>query len=1154
MIVRCLIFLTMLFTPLLVAAQIPAIQKDIATTVPAGSSVLATGKWFKMKIKQTGVYRLSYEDIVEMGFSDPSNISVFGNGGTMLPLINGMPRYDDLVENPVYMFKGADGIFNQGDYILFYGLGPVSWSYDADAGMFLHKVHQFSAASYYFVTDNGQQLRIVERPVTAGTASLEIRSFTDFSFHERNRYNFLESGRQWFGDRIDYTPFDSVFIFDGLVASSPVKIKMNVVSRSDGNRVFTLAHENSIVGTINITPVNLQNKTGAFANQKDGYFTLLSNDDRINLRLTYNKTGSEDEGYLDYITINVRRRLSLSGDVMLFRDTTAVGTGVMARYVVENCTPQTEIWDVSNPFGIVKVPAQLSGTTLIFTDSTNTLREFIVLKTGAAFSKPVTESDDEDTGIIPNQNLHSLGSHRMLIVTHPDFIAAADSIADFHRENDNLTVAIATTEQIYNEFSSGAPDVSAIRDFAKMIYDRATGNNDRLSYLLLIGDGSYNNLSASAGNSNFILTYQSENSLNASFSYVSDDFFGLMEDSEGGSNFMEDFSLDLGIGRLPVKTAEEAMAIYRKIKRYSSPLAKGDWQNNILFAGDDGDGNLHMRQSNELANWVDLNYPEFAVKKVFMDAYPQVASSTGTRYPDVNRTIINNIEKGLLIFNYTGHGGEIGLADEQILMREDLVKLTNINHLPLFITATCEFSRFDDLTRSEDGTLTESTSAGEFTILNPNGGSIALVTTTRIVYSSENHELNSRFLQIALDKDDGGNYRTLGEIIRMTKNVLGESRNKLNFILLGDPALKLAVPAFTVITDSLNHIPVTQPTDTLKAFSKVTITGHIEDHNHNILTSFDGIIYPSVFDKKKTVTTLANDVGSFPMEFTTREDLLYKGKASVTGGRFTFEFIVPKDITYNFGKGKIIYFSHNSEIDSKGEFSNFIIGGTDRTAEPDYAGPLISLYLNDELFNNEGITSPNPVIYAKINDESGINTIGNGIGHDITGVIDGIGASPIVMNDYFETMLDDYTSGTLTYPMHNLEEGVHSLKLKVWDIYNNSSEATIEFKVVSGNRIIISRAGNYPNPARDHTTFTFEHNKADEELIVTISVFDLGGRLLFNYSEKVLTSGFNSSPPLWDLKDMNGNALKPGIYPYRIRIADSKGVYADSYQKLVVIR
>jgi hypothetical protein len=1152
--IRRLTFFTIINIFTFLSAQSYTHADRYAVFEPVASSVLAEGKWFKMKITSTGIYKLTYDDLLTMGFSDPSAVRIFGNGGGMLSLMNSDSRYDDLIENAVYRYTGNDGVFNKGDYILFYAAGTVKWNYNLTTSMFEQQLHQYSEAAWYFVTDAaGTGKTITERNAITATSGTVVTSFDDYSFHEKNKYNVLKSGRQWFGERLDFSAYDTTFIFNNLVASSPVKIKVNVCGRSGVQNTFIVSLNDAVIGSILADKVDPKIKTGAYANQKSALFSKAVSNDNVKVRVSYSQASSDDEGYLDYITVNARRQLVLSGDVMYFRDRSNIGITGVVTYNMANCTDQTEIWDLTDPFNIVKVPAQLSGTTLSFTDSTYTLKEYVAFKKGAAFLKPVTDTKQAGVGIVSNQNLHSIGSAQMLIITHPLFKPAADSIADFHRNLDGLSVAVATTDQVFNEFSSGAPDVSAIRDFARMIYKRGTVDN-RLKYLLLVGDGSYNNISAVAGNANFILTYQSENSLNASFSYVSDDFFGILEDGEGGTSNMEDFSLDLGIGRLPVKTEEEAMSIYGKLKSYTNSKNKGDWQNNILFAADDQDGNLHMTQANELATWVDNNHPEMAVKKVFMDAYPQVSSSSGARYPDVNRTLAENFEKGLLIFNYTGHGGEQGLADEQILMREDLASLTNFNRLPLFMTATCEFSRFDDLTRDGDGNITESTSAGEYSILNPRGGSIGLITTTRIVYSNENHALNSRFYQIAFTRDPSGQYYRLGDLIRLTKNVLDQSRNKLNFTLLGDPALRLAIPEYTVATDSVNHVPVTEPVDTLKAFSRIIVSGHIENASHQLMQSYNGLIFPSVYDKAKTITTLANDVDTKPMQFSSREDLLYKGKASVTNGRFTFEFIVPKDITYNYGNGRIIYYSESQSLDAKGEFSRIVIGGTDRTAEQDVTGPEISLYLNDEKFNDKGITNTNPVIYALISDESGINTIGNGIGHDITGVIDGDVTNPVIMNEYFQSDLNHFNSGTVAYPMTGLTEGLHSLRLKVWDVYNNSSEAVIEFRVIPGDEMMITRLGNYPNPARDHTIFTFEHNHPEDEVTAAITVFDLQGRIIYNYTEVMHSTGFNTSLPVWDLRDSNGNLIKPGIYPYRIRLTSSKGLSAESFQKLVVLR
>jgi hypothetical protein len=1134
-----------------VAAQNTTLIENYASLNPASSSVLSTGNWYKIKVRHAGIYRLTYEDLVSIGITDPSQVKIFGNGSAMVPMMNNLPRYDDLIENAIFMNSGNDGVFNQGDYILFYGQGNVAWKYNPASSMFEHQLHLYSEASYYFVTSGDGGLRIASRDVLAGTPSGDVTTFNDYNFREKEWYNFIKSGRQWFGDKIDNTPFDSAFTFANLVTSVPVKVKVNALSRSDLTKTFTLYQNNTLIDTIIAGKVILDDNEGHYARQRSKVFSFTASGDQISLKLSYNKTRSTDLAYIDYIIVNARRRLIRDKDALFFRDQSIAGTNVLMRYMVENCDQQSEIWEITDPFRIRKIPASLAGNTLVFTDSTDILREYVVLKPGASFPKPEIVSNNDDIGLVPNQNLHGLGPHQMLIITHPLFRNAADSIAEFHRTNDNLNVAVVDANQIYNEFSSGTRDVSSIRDFVRMIYERASGE-DQLKFLLLMGDGSYNNLSKVEGNANFIPTYQSLNSLYGIRSYVTDDFFGMLEEIEGGSESMDKYSMDIGIGRLPVKTAEEALAMYRKIKNYNTAANKGDWQNNILFAGDDENGNIHMRQANEIATWMDNNQPQFSVKKVFLDAYTQASTSIGTRYPDVNRILQENIRKGLLIFNYTGHGGEKGLADEAIFMSDEISALDNRN-LPLFITATCEFSRFDDLARTDDGTIIESTSAGELSILNPKGGCIGLITTTRVVFSTENHDLNMRFYQTAFNRDVNGNIRGLGEALRLAKNSQS-GRNKLNFILLGDPALKLAIPNYKVVTDSINHVVAYGPIDTLKAFSHIVISGHIEDSDNQVMTSFNGTIFPSVYDKVKTVTTLANDDLVIPMQFSIREDILYKGKASVVNGHFSFEFIVPKDITYSFGTGRITYFSNNSGADANGQFSNFIIGGTDRSAVPDNIGPAISLWLNDENFNNQGITNTSPVIYARITDESGINTVGNGIGHDITGVVDGDVARPVIMNEFFTADLNDYSSGVLSYPMQNLSEGLHTLKVRVWDIYNNSSEETIEFRVISENRLIISRAGNYPNPATDHTTFIFEHNQAGSELSVSITVYDLEGRTVSIHQETVAASGFNTSLPAWDLKDMNGNMLKQGIYPYRIRLTDGEGRYADSFHKLVVIR
>jgi len=1137
------------------AGEIP-INKEYAyslNTDTINQSVLNSGTWYKIKVYEDGIYKLSYDDITGMGFNNPTDIRIYGNGGSMLPLMNSESRPYDLVECAIYMHYGADGVFNQGDFILFYGKGPLRYGLNHSNGLFEHEIHGFSMASYYFVTTGkGPGKKVIDKEPPEGNPAVFVDTYNDFFFHDVNRYNFLKSGRQWFGQKINYSAYDTLLVFPDRDVNSPVYLKANVVSRSANAKAFTFKSGGQQLGSIVLNAVNLSNTTGVYANQKSDIFTFSPQNENINLNISYNLSSSSDEGYIDYYTINTRRNLVINSDAFFFRDKESAGEGIIAQFELQNGLPNTMIWELSPDGDIYKMDAIISGTDIMFKAYVDDITEYVAVNPLGNFPKPVINGQNSDTGNVPNQNLHGYGPHQMLIVTHPLFKAAADSLAEYRRTNDNMSVLVVTTDEVYNEFSSGAADVSAIRDFARMLFLRYRNDPDSLRYLLLFGDGSYNNISNKNGNPNFIPTYQSESSLNASTSYVSDDFFGLLEDNEGGAEVMEAFSLDIGIGRLPAKTADEAMVLFRKIKMYHSEKEKPEWRNNILFVGDDEDGNLHMSQANQLADMVQEENPSYIVKKVLLDAYKQESTSSGARYPDVNRIIYEQFHKGILIFNYTGHGGKRGLSAEQILMREDLDRYTNKSFLPLFVTATCEFSRFDDVAE-EGGQILESTSAGETALLNPNGGSIALLSTTRIVYSDRNHFLNTQFYNVVFERDDYGEYYRLGDIIRMTKDSAGNERNKLSFILLGDPSLKLAAPGYNVVTDSINGISVDLPTDTLKAYSTVRISGHIVDIDNNILEDFNGIIYPSVFDKLQTVTSLANDGGE-PFQFDLRDNLIFKGKASVTNGRFSFEFNVPRDIKYSYGTGKITYYSKAPEMDAHGFFKDFIIGGTELSPVIDDEGPEIDLYMNDETFNNQGITNNSPVIYAKISDGSGINTTGNGIGHDITGILDDNTSNPIILNDFFESELDDYKSGTLVYPLYDLSEGWHSLKVKVWDIYNNSSEKSIEFRVLPPNIIITAKVMNFPNPAAEYTFFRFEHNRPDEELEVILQVYDLTGKLVYNMEKTVISNGFVSDPIEWDLKDINNNYLRQGVYPYRIIVKDAKGFWTDSYHKLIIGR
>ncbi len=702
--------------------------------------------------------------------------------------------------------------------------------------------------------------------------------------------------------------------------------------------------------TVFIRPTNLSDYTATYAFNGEPVISFHSPGDAFQLKYRFVKQDNESEGYLDYISLTARARLNLDGPELLFRDARGINDTAVTRFNLDHAGTGTVVWDVTDIHDIRKVQGTLSGSSLSFSVNTPDIREFVAFNPASSFPAPQYEGDD--LGQVDNQNLHGAGHPEYVIVAYPDFLKYANELAAYRQEHNHLSVLVVTPQQAYNEFSSGRPDISAIRNMMRFFYRSAGGDPSKMPrYLLLFGDGSYIYKGPVSATENYVPTYQSVNSLSPTSSYVSDDYFAMLDDGEDMYYGM----LDVGVGRLPVDDTIKARAMVEKIIGYEKPERMGDWRNNLCFIGDDEDYNTHFNQANELATYVETNYPYFNVNKIFLDAYKQVSSVEGQTYPDVNRAINDQVARGALIINYTGHGGTEGLAHERVVEMEDIRKWTNASKLPLFMTATCEFSRFDD---------PDKVSAGEEVLLNPSGGGIALLTTTRLVYSGPNNILNEHFYEIVFEKDSSGMNYTLGDVMKYTKNETGYGINKRNFTLLGDPAMRLTYPFYHVATDSIDHRPAKDEADTLSALRKVAISGHIEDNAHLPLTSFNGVIYPVVFDKPTTHTTLANDGGE-KKTFTLRNSIIYKGKASVKNGYFSFEFYVPKDISYALGGGKLSYYASDSVIDAAGAFLNFQVGGSSPEAETDIGGPELHLYMNNTYFKPGGMTDENPVLLVQ---------------------------------------------------------------------------------------------------------------------------------------------------------------------------------------------
>ena len=1125
------------------------------------SSVLASGEWFKLGVTQTGVHKITYQQLKSLGVDvdqvDPRNLRIYGNGAGQLPFLNSAPRYDDLTEDAIYVEGEADGHFDQNDYILFYGQKQVTWSYNSASQSFIHSLNEYSDTTYYFLTASlPSGKRIAQRASSSSSPTHTINSFDDFEFHEADLINFLKSGREWYGENFDlqHTQQSFDFRFPNLICSATDSLKITavVVGRSFSDEGHFNLLCNGLLSDSKNTAVTNQSVTADYAKTNTLNGGVTSCPETFNVKLNFFCGDQSASGWLDYIELNARRKLDFfgAGDQLIFRDTRSAGASNTGKFEIANATASTVIWDVTDPLNISRQLTSQGNGTFIY--PTDIVREYIAF-TGNSFYTP------SFIGRIANQNLHAMQQAQLIIITNPKFLSEASNLAEFHRSHDGYNVNVATTTQVFNEFASGSQDVCAIRDFIKMFFDRSTSPADMPRFALLFGDASYDNKYRLSNNTNFVTSYESESSLNQTTTYISDDFFGLMDESEGiWSPWGTAELMDVSVGRLPVKSTVEAEAMVNKIISYSTATASsnasesnlGDWRNIVAFVGDDQDNNTHFSQSEALANTVRATNPVYNIDKIYLDAYKQISTPGGQRFPDARTAIVNRVQRGALLMTYIGHGGEVGWAHERVLENEDITGWTNINHLPAFLTATCEFSRPDDPGR---------TSAGELVILNPNGGGICLFTTTRLAFSGSNFSLAQKFFDHFFQPINSI-MPTCGEVFEQTK-IDYNDRYTRNFVLLGDPAVRLAYPQYDVVTNTVNSHSLSLNSDTLRALSKITITGEVRDKSGMKMTGFNGVVYPTIFDKSVTYYTLGNDFGwtgdgggDFAAPFSLQKNILYKGKAQVHNGDFSFTFVVPKDISYQYGNGKISYYAHNGQNDANGYSSDIVVGGLNPTAGTDNTGPQVKLYMNDDKFVFGGITDPNPVLYAEVSDSNGINTAGTGIGHDITSTIDEDNAKISVLNDYYESDLDSYQSGKVRFPYSGLASGRHSISFKVWDVYNNSSEARTEFIVAETAKLALEHVLNYPNPFTTHTTFMFEHNRPYQQLSAQVQIFTVSGKLIKTLNQIVTTEGYRSDDIQWDGLDDYGDRIGRGVYIYKLKVKDFNGSSSEKFEKLVILR
>ncbi|CAN5430033.1 type IX secretion system sortase PorU [soil metagenome] len=1130
-------------------------QRIAASTAFANSSVLANGTWYRIGVTNTGIYKLSYNFLSGLGIAmstlDPANVRLFGNGHGQLPYSNTGAHQDDLLEYAVSVKdNNANGIFDSDDYVLFYGTSPNSWKYNVAHSHYHHSVHNYSDTTYYFITtDQGISKKIQAQASSSQTPTGTVTSFDDYQFHELDNENMIKSGREWYGEKFDIlNSYSFAFNFPNIDMTEQACAEVDLISRSDYTNTYTVSAQTA---TATISPSAVSSTCYYCNYAAPGNTMVCWSPTGPVINVTITKNTSSAVGWLNWVRVNARRHLTMSGSQMSFRDSRTAGTGNVAQYVLDNYNSNLSIWDVTDLSNITLQSGTAQTTTYVWNLPADSVREFIAFD-GSTFLNPVA------FGPVPNQNLHAMQPVDFIIICHPDFLAQAEELGQLHLQNDSLTYLIVTPQQIYNEFSSGMQDVTAIRDFVRMLYFRATTLEETPAYLLLFGDGSYDNKHRMPSNSNFIPTFQNLNSTEPTGSYVADEYYGLLDDPGGWDTGSDTGAVDIGIGRFPVRSKSEAQTMVDKVRHYitrQQPVINtsvcannvcskgGEWKNWLTFIGDDEDSDIHMSQADQLATYVDTTYDNYNIDKIYLDAYQQQQTPGGERYPDVNNAFDKRVDMGSLIINYTGHGGEVGLAHERILEVSQINSWTNICNMPLFVTATCEFSRFDDPTR---------TSAGELILLNPNGGGIGLLTTVRLVYSTPNFNLNRKFYKCAFEPING-KMPHVGDLYRITKVTSGNNVNNRNFTLLGDPAVKLNYPINEVTTTKVNNIVITSIPDTLSALSHVTIEGFVADTAGNIMSGFNGVLYPTVFDKAKSITTLGNDPPNPTFTFKLQKSVLYHGKVSVVNGAFSFSFVVPKDISYQYGNGRVSYFADNGETDASGNYENVIVGGSNTNAPVDVTGPAVKLYLNDSNFVFGGITNTSPKLFAVITDSNGVNTVGNGIGHDVVAILDDETSNAIVLNDYYQADMNSYQSGKIIYPFSNLTPGKHTLSLKVWDVYNNSSIVKTEFTVTDPSGLSLDHVLNYPNPFTTHTSFFIEYNQCCTDYDIMIQIFTVSGKLVKTINEHVNSEGFRSNPIEWDGKDDYNDNIGRGVYIYHVVARTADGMTADKYEKLVIL-
>lgn len=1105
----------------------------------AKESALSKGTIIKIRVSETGVHKLPYDSLTAWGLN-ANNVSVLGYGGGLLSENFSLTKWDDLPAVPFYMHKGSDNVFNSGDYILFYAQGPVKWDCDKN-GQWRHTQNPYSHYGYYFVTDNASH----QKKITLSTQKYDTNNVTDvdwytaYSVHEKDELNLIDAtgvnggGREFYGEVLN-------------IKNKNVSIQFPMQNvRTDKNTYckVDLAAYSSESTTVKVNYAGTTTARTLPAISISDYYTKAVTDSVIvatkaNSKTTqivniyFTSTTSSAVTYLNYVEINAPCDLIMRGNELHITNACYLGQRPAIRYHLEGASAQMQIWRVTDGVNIEQMPTEWIGEKLTWVGNNTAAEKYVAVNPSITLWKMPVK-----VGQIANQNLHKLENIDYVIICPSEFVEPAKRLAKKHEEVDHITWAVVTDQQVYNEFSSGTPDASAYRWLMKMLYDRGIDNTTRPKNLLLLGDGTFDNrkiLSRSGWNK--LLTYQAKNSTVETAAYACDDYFGFLTDKAGVSQnqFSESRAqMNIGVGRLPAKTLEEANAMVDKLCTYMDDRILNKWKSQILFLADDGDHGLHVQTAEAGAERLRKKNKDFIVNKLYLDAHTQEVSAAGESYPLAKNQFDNLMSNGVLFMNYSGHGGYNNITNELFMKIADIQRMNNANQAFWFL-ATCSFSHFDSGVNS----------AGEEAVLNPNGGAIGVLSACRTVYATQNTTLNRNLCDTILGHKNAFDYSmTLGEAIRAAKNNTGNDANKLAYVFLGDPALRLNYP-----TDY--QVRTTTELDTIHALTVQTIKGFIQTSDLDTASWFNGKLDITIFDKMQEITTRDNDeineANKVKIKYNDYPNALFVGQTDVKDGKFEFTFMVPKDIRYNYGNGRIVYYAHDPEAreEAIGHFEDFVIGGSSSVIAKDTIGPELHIYLNNPAFQNGDETYEFPHFYADIYDENGINTAGTGIGHDLLMVIDEDPKQTYILNSYFQTSTS-YKQGHVSYKMSEQTEGAHTLTFRAWDLYNNSNTASLNFQVVKGMDPEIYSVVSYPNPVSTTGVLNIqiEFNQPDEIIDATIYLYDLSGKLVYTYQQR------GAEMVNWNMSNINAEA---GIYVYQVKIKTTTSNYVSKAGKIII--